>query len=483
MTDARRRAPHGVALLLFVLVWLSVAWFGSFALNPNTATRLFAAIGIAERGDPTIDRFQSLTIDKARFGRHYTMDKAPGVTLMAVPVVWAVDRVTGETSAGQVVDLTSWHLGRFLSLRLRWIVALVLAPLTAFAAVLLMDLGAGVTGSAAAGLVAALGYALGSIVWGWAATLLGHAPVAALLVIATWAAWRAGDGPKEAGRRRYPLMIGLALGCAVVVEFPAVMPGLIVAGWAAWQALAFTPADRRRFLVLATVAGIAALLPLLGYNLLAFGTPFRLGYSGVVGFQGMDQGLFGLTYPKAGVLFQLLFGTRRGLFWVAPALLAGAVGLVLMVRARETKAIGWLAVAVIVAVLLVNASYFYWDGGGSVGPRHSVPAIPFLALGLAPLWAALRGGWQRWGLAALLGLSMVVNLAIAATDIFAPEAEEFPLVERTWLMLSRGNLSTLPAEWWDVSPWWGLGLYLDVALPMVFAIVLLTRRADRVSRA
>ena len=481
MIAARPRAPHGVALLLFVLVWLSVAWFGSAPLNPNTATRLFAAIGLAERGDPTIDRFQSLTIDKARFGPHYTMDKAPGVTLMAVPVVWAVDRVTGEQSGAQVADATSYHLGRFLALRLRWIVAVVLAPLTAFAAVLLMDLAAGISGSAVAGLIAALGYALGSIVWGWAATMFGHAPVAALLVIATWAAWRSADGGKEAGRRRYPVMIGLTLGWAVVVEFPAVVPGLLIAGWAAWQSWRFPPADRRRFLLVATITGLAALTPLLAYNQLAFGTPFRVGYSGVVGFNGMDQGLFGLTYPKPGVLWELLFGQRRGLFWVAPVLLAGAAGLAVMVRRRDTRAFGGLAVSVIVAVLLVNASYFYWDGGGSMGPRHSLPAVPFLALGLAPLWMVLRAGWQRWAATALLAASMLLNLAIAATDVIAPEQLPFPLAELTWPLLRNGAFTTMPGEWWGVSPGWGLAMYLDVALPLLVVIVLAARRADRLS--
>lgn len=483
MTGRRVRGPHGVAALLFVLVWVSIAWFGSFELNPNTATRLFAAIGIAERGDPTIDRFQSLTIDKAHFGRHFTMDKAPGVTLMAVPVVWAVNYVTGETSADQVADRTSWHLGRFLALRLRWIVALVVAPLTAFAAVLLLDLGAGITGSPSAGLFAALGYALGSIIWGWSATLLGHAPVAALLVIATWAAWRAGDGGKEEGRRRYPLMLGLALGWAVVVEFPAIAPGLAIAGWAAWQSRGFPRIDRRRFLSLATLSGVAALLPLLVYNQLAFGTPFRLGYSGVVGFTGMDRGLFGLTYPKPDVLFQLLFGTRRGLFWVSPVLLAGVAELVLMLRRPETKALGWLAIAVMASVLLVNASYFYWDGGGAMGPRHSVPAIPFLALGLAPFWAWLRHRGQRRVAAALLGVSMLLNLAIAATDIYAPEEQAFPLVQRTWFLLDNDALRTWPGEWFGLSPWWGLALYLDLALPLIGAILILTRRAERISRA
>jgi hypothetical protein len=31
---------------------------------------------------------------------------------------------------------------------------------------------------------------------------------------------------------------------------------------------------------------------------------------------------------------------------------------------------------------LLNAGYYMWDGGAAFGPRHCVPMLPFLALGL-----------------------------------------------------------------------------------------------------
>jgi hypothetical protein len=54
-----------------------------------------------------------------------------------------------------------------------------------------------------------------------------------------------------------------------------------------------------RSAVLAAASGDAAtlLIPFVAYNMIAFGTPFRLGYSSAVGFAGMNQGLFGLTSP------------------------------------------------------------------------------------------------------------------------------------------------------------------------------------------
>ena len=473
------RGPHGIALVLFALVWFSCVWFGSWALNPNNATRLFAAFSIVERGDATIDRYQSLTIDKAQFGDHYYMDKAPGMTLMAVPFVWSAAKVTGDRTDALVIDVANPRLMHFMAIRLRIAVALGAALLTAFAAVLLLDLATGITGSPAAGVYAALGYALGSIIWGWSETMLGHAPVAALLLIATWAIWRGTNGAGELTRWRYPLMAGLALGWAVVIEFQAALGGVAIAGWALWRTRGVAWPARGRVLAMAVGAGLVAVLPLFAYNLFAFGTVFRLGYQGVVGFNGMQQGLFGLTYPKPGALFGILFGVRRGLLWVSPVIMLGAVGLAQMICTRETRDLGMLAAVVIAIVLMVNASYVYWDGGASIGPRHSVPAIPFLAIGLAVLWARAGRGW-RIALVAVLALSMAINLMIASTDIFGSEAYSNPLWSRTIVaMFLPGNLSTIPSEFFGWTAWRGFFLYLDIAVPLLVLLVLWTRAAER----
>jgi hypothetical protein len=475
-----KRGSHGIAAGLFALVWLSCVWFGSWPFNPNNGTRLFGALALVEQHDARIDRFESLTIDKAQFGDHHYMDKAPGTTLMAAPWIWVANHATHSSSRDQVIDVTSPKLDRFLSLRLLLAVAFGVALLTAFAAVLLFDLGTGITGSVTAGLIAALGYALGSVVWGWSTTLFGHAPVAALLTIATWAVWRGTSGAKELGRWRYPVMAGAALGWALVVEFTAIFGGVAIGLWALWRTRQCDAPTRWRIYGVTTVVALLMLVPLAAYNQFAFGTPFKLGYEGVVGFNGMDQGLFGLTYPKALVLVKLLFSPRRGLLWVAPVLILGAVGLHRMIRNVATRELGILAASIATMVLLVNASYVYWDGGASTGPRHSVVAIPFLALGVAPFWASLRRRWARIATAVLLGVSMFINLTIATTDIFDSDTMSFPLWQHNAVMFVTGNLSTFPSQWFGWAPWRGLALYLVLVGPLLTMMILSARRTDRV---
>jgi 4-amino-4-deoxy-L-arabinose transferase-like glycosyltransferase len=465
--------PRSIPVLLFLLVWFSTAWFGSWEGNPNNATRLFTAIELVERGTARIDAWAPLTIDKAVFDGHVYLDKAPGMTLLALPAVAIADGMTGDDAAALTAPPASLHLPDFLKLRLRLAAITGPALLTAIAAVLLYDLALGLTGSIAAAAVAALGYALGSPIWGLSTTIMGHAAVAALFVIALWSIWRAGQGA-----RTWPAMLaGVALGYAVVVEYQAVLAGGAIALWGAWHWRAHP--DRGRLVSLAVAGGVVGLLPLLAYNLIAFGTPFRIGYSGVQGFEGMQQGLFGLTVPRLSVLVEILFGDRRGLIWVAPVLVPAVFGLATLTEERRTRGIGLAAVAVVVIGLLVNAAYVYWDGGNATGPRHAMAMAGVLALGLAPFWAGLRHDWQRIGVAALLALSMTINLMIAAAEIFAPPEYRFPLWSAVYdLRFRHGDLRTIPSDWWGWTTWAGLWLYLAIALPLLAMLVVRIRRGS-----
>jgi hypothetical protein len=453
-------------LLLFALVWLSCVWFGSWALNPNNATRIYAGIALAERGDARIDQYQALTIDKAEFGGHFYMDKAPGMTLLALPAMAIADHVAPplEYVPPTLYDANFEH---YMTVRLRLAVALVSAVITALAALAMHDLGVRLTGSPSGALVASLGFALGTPVWGWSTTLFGHAPVAGLFVIAVWALWRAG----EARTMRFAAIGGAALGLAVLIELEAVLAGSVIA---IWGALRLWRADRRVVLAAAIAGAAVLLIPFVTYNMIAFGTPFQLGYSGVVGFAGMDQGLFGLTSPKPIVLLKILVGMRRGLLWVAPVLVPAGVGLWLLARRHRGLAI-MLAVAAL-TVLLVNSAYVYWDGGHSTGPRHSVPAIGLIAIGLAPFWASLRFAWERAVTVGLLLVSVVINLMIAAANITTPDTYRFPLGDPILADWQAGLLRTLPSDFLGWSAIAGVGAYLLVLLP---AGLLLTQRSTK----
>ncbi len=463
------RGPHGVAIGLFLLVWFSCIWFGSYEGNPNSATRMFAAISLVERGDATIDEFETLTIDKAEFRGHIYTDKMPGMTLLAMPSVWLADAVTGQRSDAFRYGLRDPAFSDFLRLRQLLTIATTSAILIALAAVLLLDMATGITGSAKAGLVAALTYAMATPAWGWSTTLFGHAPVGALLMIATWAVWRGTSGPRETARLRYPVMVGAALGLALLIELTAIFPATVIGLWTIWRTQTLPMPERIRLAGITAIAVIVLLSPMLIYNQIAFGQWFRIGYQGVVGFDGMNQGLFGLTYPRLDILMQLIAGPHRGLIFVAPILILAPFGLASMIRTRATRDLGIMASALAVVMLLYNASYFYWNGGFSTGPRHAMPAMAFLALGLGPLWAGSGRIVRRW-IGALLAVSAFINLAIAAAEITAPDYIAFPLWDPILKNFLALQIRTVPSDWWGWKTGFGLALYLVAALPLAWLV-------------
>ena len=465
--------PWHIPALLFALVWLSCIWFGSWAFNPNSATRILAATAIVETGSARITPYAAMTIDKAQFGGDLYMDKAPGMTLMALPFVAATNWITQQTSADVPHRLFDPDVEAFLRLRMRAAIAGIGAVLTALAAVALLDLGTGIGGSRAAGLFAALGFALGTTLWGWTTTWFGHAAATSLIAIALWAVWR---GVREPQSRRYPLIAGLALGWAVVVEHGALLLGAPVALWALWRLRDLPRPARLRALGLALVGGILAALPLLAYNLAIFGNVVTTGYSGVVGFEGMKQGLFGLTYPKLDILAEILFGKRRGMIWVAPILALAPFGIWSLLRDPARRDIGIVAAAGALTCFLYHAAYIYWDGGNATGPRHALPAIAYLALGLAAYWGSASRIERGLGVA-FLTASIVLNLIIAAVDIQAPHHFAAPLADHILPGFLALNLRTVPSEFWGWSPGAGLTLYFVLAGLLAALLALACRRS------
>jgi hypothetical protein len=151
-------------------------------------------------------------------------------------------------------------------------------------------------------------------------------------------------------------------------------------------------------------------LPALAFNQWAFGSPFRFPYEGWTVGEGAKPlpGIFGLTFPDVHALLALLFAPA-GL----ASLSAGAVGAVLLAR-RGRRAEGALLVGLPVAYLLYNASFVEPFGGASPGPRYLVPALPFLAAGLAPAFRRIPG--------AALGLAVATGTFLAAATITSPLA-------------------------------------------------------------
>ncbi len=413
-----------IAKAIFLCLWLLYASIGPglTANNPNSAGRMGFIFSVIQQHSVTIDGFASSVKDKAEFEGHTYMDKAPGQSLTALPVValseFATRMLGKDTTPIIAGDFTPFFVKSI------WLGVLATTALfTAAAAAMLYLLALGLGLSRGAALFGALGYALCTPAFGWATVFFSHNMAGACLFIGFALTLLAtGERTTQWRTARTGFLAGLLLAWAVVVEFTSVPAALLIACIGCWRLRALAPSDRARMLIAAIAGGLIGAIPLAIYNQVAFGSVTHVGYDNVVGFDGMQTGLFGVSLPRADVLAELLWGTQRGILWLSPLLLMAPFAWAASYR-RFGVPITLALVAIPITYLLINSGYAYWDGGASTGPRHIMPMLPFIGLALVPLWEAF-GRRLRIALLALTALSFVLSLACATFYMTAPIAVE-----------------------------------------------------------
>src|SRR5262249_7938989 len=133
---------------------------------------------------------------------------------------------------------------------------------------------------------------------------------------------------------------------------------------------------------------------------------------------------------------------------LAPVLAVAPAGFVLALR-RGHRAPAVAAAAIAVYYILMNASYEGWFGGWNYGPRDLAPAIPFLALLVAPIWA--RGpGALRMLLVAAAVWGAGSSLMAVSTMVQPPNSIKRPFDDLLWPAFRAGRLSLNPMGYRDI---------------------------------
>ncbi len=361
---------------LLLLALVAVAALSSvYVVSTQDVTRLCLTRALVH-GHLTIQPCAGNTIDQSSYNNHNYTDKAPGISVLAVPAA----ELTG------LPDPANWTFEGDPHL---WAVRL----LTSGLAFLFLAFAVGRVSEGIApgwGAPALVAFALGTYVAPLAASMFDHVAAGAFAFGAFLFAWS----------RRFGLA-GLAAGLAATTNYTTGVIGIVLAVYVLLAGV--------RPLLRYAIGAVPPLALLGAYDWAAFGSPFHLSYRYVANAYAGEQasGFFGIHVPHLHGIDLVLLGDR-GLLVASPIVVAAAAGLVLLARQHRREAI---TCGVVFALLLIaNCGYFKPYGGISPGPRFLVPALPFLALGLAPAFA-------RWRLAtsALAAVSIVAMTTLTLT--------------------------------------------------------------------
>jgi hypothetical protein len=436
------------AIIIHQLGWAQLAHFGQ--------VRAFAD------GQAQIDRWHWETNDKAWVDGHFYSVKSPGMAGLTTLPYMAIDALGGEKLARAAVNNElrtahpKWHpdsvvplentgydVHRGLRVQARveqgtpvvWALTLIAAVIPGVLLLL------GVRWAAdrfvpGYGTAAAITLGLATIVMTFAAEFFSHVISAALAFAAFCVLMKERDG---AMRRSMVFAAGLLAGLAVTFEFQTGLVGVVLV----FYALARRSDRARRFAAYAAGSVVGA-APMLAFNAWAFGSPLKLAYSHAVTFPGRSghdvlglnsDGFFGITIPRFDSATDLLFA-GRGLIVLTPIIVMAVIGVFLMRRRHRAEANTILAIAI--GYFIYNAGYWLPYGGGTPGPRFLIPALPFIAIGLAYAYRRLP--------------ALTLGLAIPSAVFMLAGTLTYPLIGKQgigtwadWLVQGRVEHTVLTA--------------------------------------
>ncbi len=290
-------------------------------------------------------------------------------------------------------------------------------------------LSAAMTGDVVSSALAALTFAVGSILWPYARFGFNQ-PLACVTMLASVTEAYLGV---RAGQKIRLVRSGLwfALGLLTRHEMGASVVPIAAFLWLdgrqPWRVrfsrlLAFAPG---------VVAGIAIWL---AFNNARFGNPFDSGH--------LRDPTPGFGSPIVPGLLGLLVSPSTSIFLYSPVVLFGLVGLTSLFK-RDSGA-AWLSASTIALFLLLYASLGNWIGGRSYGSRYLVVVLPYFAVGWAAMLSSLSPRARAW----IFAVVTIAGIAVQIPGVFVDYAQ---VSEST--AASAGGRTTGDRQWdWRVSP-------------------------------
>lgn len=404
----------------------------------NTAARMALAVAIVERGSFEIfpsgpDRLLA-TEDWAKRDGHYYSNKAPGPSLIYVPV-YVVQRWIQHAAGIPDSDLMARQVGC-------WIANLVASVVPSLVAVALLFAFLRRRMKLQPGLALALcaTWALGSLALPYSVVFFGHQTSGAFFTAGFCLSALELDRSGGPSPRRMALA-GVLQGMAVLSDY---LSALLVAVWSIY--LLWRARSNLRVLVPWVLGGLPFLVFIGWYNSVCFGSPLTSAYDLSL-VNPKFASINAWEAPQLERLLDITVRPWRGIFYCTPVFLIMFIGLErLRALARETPELA-VAAAGVVGYFVALAAFPSAFGGWCIGPRYYTPALSFSILLVAAGATLVPHVFY-----VLASLSAFLMLATSLTEVILRQDALDPLRQLVFPILAGKR----PATSVNLFTWLGL---------------------------
>lgn len=468
---------RSISLRLFLTCWLV------FALHfaTNTVREIYPALSLVEKGSFDVSEYLGLHPDIFDIpGRGAYINNNPGASILgAVPyavfhpvVDFAVSRIQAarERSGAQPPEYDSiYPMAREFyreayrrgfdvkfGLAAGIMAVFLMAPLSAFSAVVMFQVLMALQNSTRAALLLAFLYAFATPVFYRTAQLnqnLLQALFAFFAFVLIWRPWDKAGGPK--GYQSF--LAGLLAGFTLLLDYSGLVIILALSIYVLLRWLRLSSESRSiTGLVYFALGVILCGVGLMIYQWQAFGSPIYPAQHYMPPTSLSVYGYNGIDIPRLDLLFENSFGIRFGLFAAAPILLLALwipAWFNPRLRLLNSLETGWILSFSLVFFLFTAANQFSRLQFNS-GVRHMLPVVPFLFLLAAgvllrlPAWLAWTVGlfstYWSWSLAMYRDVEQGLGIleAVKAISLHGPQLPWLVTLQR--LGYAPDSLST----WW-----------------------------------
>lgn len=379
-----------IFLTFFIIYSFFIHWTGWVEDSHLALTR-----SIVDDQRFEINSYYNITGDRAYFDSDYYSNKAPGLSILSIPVysAWKLIYVFFLPDSSKEVNfwddghlvksffgeqiITLINPGIFTLFSMILVTIFTSSLFSALTVILIYKISRYFTKKESDRLLIVLIYGLGTLAFPFATVYFSHATATFFIFLSFYLLFKVKN--EKLSDMRLILLGGIFAGFAVVVDYIVILIVMALVG--------FTLSIKRKNTTLFYVVSIfAGLMSLLLYNLLIFGTPFELTINH--SDSALFPSRFDMNLPELPLILQMLILPYRGLLFYSPVLILSFIGLFYMYKEHKLETV--VITLIFTSFLFVFSMMVGWWGGTSYGMRYMLPVIPFLMLPLIYIFKKLN---------------------------------------------------------------------------------------------